>query len=174
MHIFPAPTHVRAPWKRWSTKCRSGWSFARRCSGMRERNTNSGICRRSEEIQINLAGIFVVPPRMDADWKQRSMALGRASIVLPYVKTDCQGSFEVTNNSLAKAVLRLERQGRPVETLETQCRGRIGDGRPLKLISDDCAIARRSATIAYAEGLNAIPMCVPGTSKSTSGFLVMQ
>jgi hypothetical protein len=38
---------------------------------------------------------------------------------LPYVKTDCSGSFEVANNSLAKAVLRLERRGRPVETLET-------------------------------------------------------
>ena len=38
---------------------------------------------------------------------------------LPYVKTDCTGSFEVTNNSLAKAVLVLERRGRPVETLET-------------------------------------------------------
>jgi len=38
---------------------------------------------------------------------------------LPYVKTDCRGSFEVANNSLAKAVLRLERQGQPVETLET-------------------------------------------------------
>jgi len=38
---------------------------------------------------------------------------------LPYLKTDCKGSFEVANNSLARAVLRLERPGRPVETLET-------------------------------------------------------
>ena len=38
---------------------------------------------------------------------------------LPYLKTDCAGSFEVTNNSLARAVLRLERPGRAVETLET-------------------------------------------------------
>ncbi len=38
---------------------------------------------------------------------------------LPYVKTDCSGSFEVTNNSLARAVVRLERRGRAVETLET-------------------------------------------------------
>ena len=38
---------------------------------------------------------------------------------LPYLKTDCSGSFEVTNNSLARAVLRLERPGRPVEILET-------------------------------------------------------
>jgi len=38
---------------------------------------------------------------------------------LPYLKTDCRGSFEVGNNSLARAVLRLERRGGAVETLET-------------------------------------------------------
>lgn len=38
---------------------------------------------------------------------------------LPYVKTDCAGSFEVANNSLARAVLRLERRGKPAESLET-------------------------------------------------------
>jgi hypothetical protein len=38
---------------------------------------------------------------------------------LPYVKTDCAGSFEVVNNSLARAVVRLERRGTPIETLET-------------------------------------------------------
>jgi len=39
---------------------------------------------------------------------------------LPYLKTDCSGSFEVVNNSRARAVLRLERPGRAVETLETR------------------------------------------------------
>ncbi len=38
---------------------------------------------------------------------------------LPYVKTNCSGTFEVVNNSLAKAALRLERQGGIVEELET-------------------------------------------------------
>ncbi len=38
---------------------------------------------------------------------------------LPYLKTDCAGSFEVANNSLARAVLRFERPGRAIETLET-------------------------------------------------------
>ena len=38
---------------------------------------------------------------------------------LPYLKTDCSGSFEVANNSLARAALHLERRGGPVETLET-------------------------------------------------------
>lgn len=34
---------------------------------------------------------------------------------LPYLKTDCSGTFEVSNNSLASAVLRLERDGRKEE-----------------------------------------------------------
>jgi hypothetical protein len=38
---------------------------------------------------------------------------------LPYVKTDCRGNFEVANNSLARAVLRLEEGDGRVETLET-------------------------------------------------------
>ncbi len=38
---------------------------------------------------------------------------------LPYLKTNCGGSFEVMNNSLAKATLRLERLGTSVELLET-------------------------------------------------------
>ena len=38
---------------------------------------------------------------------------------LPYLKTNCTGSFEVANNSLARSVLRLERQNQLVEVLET-------------------------------------------------------
>ena len=38
---------------------------------------------------------------------------------LPYIKTDCSGSFEVTNNSLASAKLRITRSGKTVEDLET-------------------------------------------------------
>jgi len=38
---------------------------------------------------------------------------------LPYGKTDCSGNFEVANNSLARAVLLLERPARPTETLAT-------------------------------------------------------
>jgi hypothetical protein len=39
---------------------------------------------------------------------------------LPYLKTDCSGSFDVRNNSLARARLRLQRPGRPIEMLETE------------------------------------------------------
>jgi len=38
---------------------------------------------------------------------------------LPYTKTNCQGRFEVTNNSLASASLVIESSGRAVERLET-------------------------------------------------------
>jgi len=38
---------------------------------------------------------------------------------LPYIKTDCSGSFEVANNSLASACLLLESPGRVPERFET-------------------------------------------------------
>jgi hypothetical protein len=38
---------------------------------------------------------------------------------LPYLKTDCSGSFEVANNSLASAVIRVHLPGSAVETLST-------------------------------------------------------
>jgi len=44
---------------------------------------------------------------------------GPAAHRISYLKTDCRGSFEVTNNSLARAKVRLQFPGRPVESLET-------------------------------------------------------
>ena len=38
---------------------------------------------------------------------------------LPYLKTDCSGTFDVANNSMARATLRFEQPGRPPERLET-------------------------------------------------------
>lgn len=38
---------------------------------------------------------------------------------LPYMKTNCSGTFDVTNNSLAKALIRLQRADGRVEELET-------------------------------------------------------
>ena len=38
---------------------------------------------------------------------------------LPYLKTDCSGSFEVVNNSLARAMLRLEQADGRIEELQT-------------------------------------------------------
>jgi hypothetical protein len=42
---------------------------------------------------------------------------------LPYLKTDCSGSFEVANNSLARAAVRLQRRDGSVENLETATGG---------------------------------------------------
>jgi hypothetical protein len=44
---------------------------------------------------------------------------GSALQRVQYVKTDCSGSFEVTNNSLAKAVVRVERNRALIDRLET-------------------------------------------------------
>lgn len=38
---------------------------------------------------------------------------------MPYLKTDCSGVFEVTNNSLANATVRLLRVGSSSEELAT-------------------------------------------------------
>ena len=45
---------------------------------------------------------------------------GEAQHTLPYVKTNCSGSFPVANNSLASARLRLEAADGAVEILETK------------------------------------------------------
>jgi hypothetical protein len=39
---------------------------------------------------------------------------------LPYVKTDCSGSFEVRNNSLASASLLVKMRGQPDARLDTK------------------------------------------------------
>jgi hypothetical protein len=39
---------------------------------------------------------------------------------LPYLKTDCSGTFEVRNNSLARAKIMLRARGRPAETVSTE------------------------------------------------------
>jgi hypothetical protein len=46
-------------------------------------------------------------------------ARGHSVHRLPYIKTDCSGTFEVANNSLASASVLLQREGRPQERLET-------------------------------------------------------
>jgi hypothetical protein len=38
---------------------------------------------------------------------------------LPYLKTNCASSFEVANNSLARATLHLNLPGHPLETIST-------------------------------------------------------
>jgi hypothetical protein len=54
-------------------------------------------------------------------WQMEVALDGRGSSLhrLPYLKTDCAGSFEVANNSLAKATVRLVQPDRPAEEFET-------------------------------------------------------
>ncbi len=47
---------------------------------------------------------------------------GASAHRLPYVKTNCSGTFDVTNNSLASAKLYLKRPGEPAIELRTQNR----------------------------------------------------
>ncbi len=53
--------------------------------------------------------------QLEAAFDGRGESLHR----LPYLKTNCSGSFEVTNNSLARATLCLRRKNGEAETLET-------------------------------------------------------
>lgn len=66
---------------------------------------------------------------------------------LPYLKTDCSGSFEVVNNSLARATLLLERSDGRVEELQTNT-GAVLEMGGNRSSYDECVIARRSAMIA--------------------------
>ena len=45
--------------------------------------------------------------------------MGESIHRLPYMKTDCSGSFQVTNNSRAKALVCLQRSGAADQHLET-------------------------------------------------------
>ncbi len=75
------------------------------------------IGRDSDELKWNFSGSSSSEEgfRLEAAIDASGPSIHR----LPYVKTDCSGSFEVANNSLARALLCLERRGRPVEILET-------------------------------------------------------
>ncbi len=75
------------------------------------------IGRDSDELTWNFSGSSSTKEgfRLEAAIDGSGPSIHR----LPYVKTDCSGSFEVTNNSLAKAVLRLEQRGRAAEILAT-------------------------------------------------------
>jgi len=52
--------------------------------------------------------------------KIRAQIDGRGNSVhrLPYIKTNCSGTFQVANNSFASASILLEAEGQPAERLE--------------------------------------------------------
>jgi hypothetical protein len=61
---------------------------------------------------------------------------GSALHVLPYLKTDCSGNFEVVNNSLARAIIRLQYPDGGSETLETRTGAVLEMGGQIRKISE--------------------------------------
>lgn len=45
---------------------------------------------------------------------------GPALHLLSYLRTNCSGTFEVRNNSLANATVQFRQEGSPAESLETK------------------------------------------------------
>ncbi|HUJ95945.1 MAG TPA: hypothetical protein VLW84_11815 [Terriglobales bacterium] len=74
------------------------------------------ITKDSSELRWNFCASSRDGLRLDASFEGEGLGIHR----LPYVKTDCSGKFEVANNSLAKAAVRLRLQDGPEVLLETQ------------------------------------------------------
>lgn len=80
------------------------------------------LLRNLQEIsrdRQNLRWNFRASARNGANVAVTLDGAGLALHRLAYLKTDCSSTFEVTNNSLARATLQFEFPGRSVETLET-------------------------------------------------------
>lgn len=73
------------------------------------------ISRGRSDLHWSFAAKARDGTRLEATIDGRGSAIHR----LPYLKTDCSGAFEVVNNSLANAGLRLVRPDGSVELLET-------------------------------------------------------
>jgi hypothetical protein len=71
--------------------------------------------RDRESLQWNFRCIAQNGLRLEATIDGRGPSVHR----LPYIKTDCTGSFEVMNNSLASASVLIQRAGGEAERLET-------------------------------------------------------
>jgi hypothetical protein len=73
------------------------------------------LMKGSEELRWH----FICAGRDGSQLDAIISGVGSNTHYLPYLKTDCSGSFEVANNSLAGAVIRVRIPGLSVETLET-------------------------------------------------------
>jgi len=71
--------------------------------------------RNPEHLQWEFRCVTQGGLRMDVALDGRGPNLHR----LPYLKTDCTGSFEVANNSLAQAAVQVLQPGGPIEKFET-------------------------------------------------------
>jgi hypothetical protein len=69
----------------------------------------------TDEFQWNFQCSSLQDIRLEATFDGRGESIHR----LPYMKTDCTGTFKVTNNSLAKCVLLLHQPDKSIEQLQT-------------------------------------------------------
>ena len=77
------------------------------------RNLQGTVDHESMQWSFSCADRNQVTLRATIDGRGQSMHR------LPYMKTDCSGTFEVANNSHSSALVLLEGAGRPMERLET-------------------------------------------------------
>jgi hypothetical protein len=73
------------------------------------------VKRDHKSLQWEFQGSNRDGSQLEASFDGRGPDLHR----LPYLRTDCRGSFEVVNNSLARAKLCVHRKERALEELET-------------------------------------------------------
>src|SRR5579864_340349 len=64
---FLEPADPRLPWRRWSTRCRSDWSFAKRCCGTTESSTSSAVWMKPEVTGKTCNGKFEVLREMESE-----------------------------------------------------------------------------------------------------------
>jgi hypothetical protein len=75
--------------------------------------------RKVRADRENLQWIFHCPTPEGAQLEVAIDGRGSGIHRLPYLRTDCRGSFEVVNNSMARARISFERPALPAEELET-------------------------------------------------------
>ena len=120
MRIFPAPTFRPSTLEALVYEMPFGLVFRKAVLWHEGRSIEfrnlQEIRRDPDEFGWNFRGSTKDGFRLEATIDGAGPSIHR----LPYVKTDCTGSFEVANNSLARAVVRLEQRDGRIETLETR------------------------------------------------------
>ena len=124
--LFPGRAAVRPRWKRSFTRClRAGLSQSRIVA----RGTGAFV---SASQRSKRPGKYAMElSLLCAQWIGDESAIdGRGSSLhrLPYIKTDCSGSFEVVNNGLASASLLIRGAGGHRRAIRNKDRRRAGDG----------------------------------------------
>src|ERR1700752_3116029 len=80
-YTFLGPADPPLLWRRWSTRCRWDWSFAKRCCGTTDNSTSSAVWMKPEATGITCGGNFAVRREMESAWRLRSTVAVRVCIV---------------------------------------------------------------------------------------------